>query len=103
MTRQAIQKKRAAHLILGLKVANRFVYPKWQFDRYGQVLPGLAAILKHLFSSEQNSLEVVARLNEPITHKTACALEKVLRVPAHFWLNMETSYRERLLREGQFL
>ena len=26
------------------------------------------------------------------------ALEKVLRVPVHFWLNMEASYREHLAR-----
>lgn len=33
---------------------------------------------------------------EPITYKTALALEKVLHVPAHFWLNLESNYREHL-------
>lgn len=64
ITRQAVQKKRSTQVILGLRVANRFVYPKWQFDRYGQVISGLAAVLKHLFSTEGNSLEVAARLND---------------------------------------
>lgn len=35
---------------------------------------------------------------EPISRHTASALEKVLRVPAHFWLNMEAAYREHCAR-----
>lgn len=61
---QAVQKKRHTHALLGLKVANRFVYPKWQFDAYGQVIPGLTNVLKHLFSAEDNTLEIAARLND---------------------------------------
>lgn len=37
---------------------------------------------------------------EPITQSTALALEKVLKVPAHFWLNMESRYRQRLASES---
>jgi addiction module HigA family antidote len=35
---------------------------------------------------------------DPVTHTTALALEKVLRVPAGFWLKMESNYREHLAR-----
>jgi|GEM_PF-2203366 len=64
ITRQALQKKRSVHAILGLKVANRYVYPKWQFDVSGQVIEGLAPVLRNLFSSEKNTFEVLARLND---------------------------------------
>lgn len=35
---------------------------------------------------------------EPISQHTASALETVLRVPAHFWLNMEAAYQEHCAR-----
>lgn len=35
---------------------------------------------------------------EPISQHTASALEKVLRVPAHFWLNMEAAYQKHCAR-----
>lgn len=38
---------------------------------------------------------------EPVTNHTALALEKVLRVPAYVWLNLETAYREHLARENE--
>jgi plasmid maintenance system antidote protein VapI len=37
---------------------------------------------------------------EPMTLKVAEALEKVLRVPAHFWLNLEAGYREHVAHVG---
>ena len=64
ISRQALQKKRRVHTIIGLKVANRYLYPKWQFDESGQVIEGLAPILRNLFSAEKNTLEVIARLND---------------------------------------
>jgi HTH-type transcriptional regulator/antitoxin HigA len=36
---------------------------------------------------------------DPVTHSTALALEKVLQVPAGFWLNLESNYREHLARQ----
>lgn len=36
---------------------------------------------------------------DPVTHITALALEKVLQVPASFWLKMESNYREHLARQ----
>lgn len=39
---------------------------------------------------------------EPVTNHTALALEKVLRVPAYVWLNLETAYREHLARENEY-
>lgn len=38
---------------------------------------------------------------EPITVNTALKLEKVLNIDAQFWLNRETSYREKLARIEQ--
>ena len=38
---------------------------------------------------------------EPITVNTALQLEKVLGIEAQFWLNRESSYREKLLRIEQ--
>src|SRR5260221_10563743 len=38
---------------------------------------------------------------EPITIATALKLEKVLGIDAQFWINSETSYRERLSRIEQ--
>lgn len=46
----------------------------------------------------QKTINRIVKGDEPITHKTALALEKVLRVPAHFWLNLESRYREHLAR-----
>lgn len=37
---------------------------------------------------------------DPVTHTTALALEKVLQVPARFWLKLESNYREQLAREA---
>ena len=38
---------------------------------------------------------------EPITVKTALQLEKVLGMPAKYWLNRESNYREKLTRLEQ--
>ena len=46
---------------------------------------------------DKKTINLIIKGKEPITHKTALALEKV-RVPAHFWLNMEADYREYLAR-----
>lgn len=46
----------------------------------------------------KKTINLIIKGAEPITHKTALAFEKVLRVPAHFWLNMEANYREHLAR-----
>jgi len=45
---------------------------------------------------DEQTINLIIQGTAPITHQTALALEEVLRVPAHFWLNMETNYRERL-------
>jgi HTH-type transcriptional regulator / antitoxin HigA len=37
---------------------------------------------------------------DPVTHATALALEKVLQVPAGFWLKLESNYREHVAREA---
>jgi len=37
---------------------------------------------------------------DPVTHTTALALEKVLQVPARFWLKLESNYREHLARDA---
>ena len=42
---------------------------------------------------DEQTINLIIRGTAPITHQTALALEEVLRVPAHFWLNMETDYR----------
>ena len=42
---------------------------------------------------DEQTINLIIRGTAPITHQTALALEQVLRVPAHFWLNMETNDR----------
>lgn len=50
---------------------------------------------------DKKTINLIIKGTEPITHKTALALEKVLRVPAHFWLNLEANYREHLARQEE--
>lgn len=38
---------------------------------------------------------------DPLTHTTALALEKVLQVPAGFWLKLESNYREHVARQAE--
>ena len=38
----------------------------------------------------KKTINLIIKGNEPITQETALALEKVLRVPAHFWLNLDS-------------
>lgn len=47
---------------------------------------------------DKKTINLIIKGTEPVTHKTAMALEKVLRVPARFWLNQEAQYREHLAR-----
>lgn len=42
---------------------------------------------------DENAIGWIIKGVEPITSETAHTLEKVLRVPAHFWLNLEASHR----------
>lgn len=49
----------------------------------------------------QKTINQIIKAEEPLTHRTALALEKVLRVPAHFWLKMESQYREHLARKEE--
>lgn len=78
ISRQAVQKKRQSYTILGLKVANRYVYPKWQFDTYGQIIPGICDVLRHLFSAENNPREIVARLNDRRPFLEGCSIKQCL-------------------------
>lgn len=47
---------------------------------------------------DKKTINQIIKGAEPLTHKTALALEKVLSVPARFWLNLEANYREHLAR-----
>ncbi len=47
---------------------------------------------------DKKTINQIIKGIEPVTHKTALALEKVLSVPARFWLNLEANYREHLAR-----
>jgi HTH-type transcriptional regulator/antitoxin HigA len=38
---------------------------------------------------------------DPVTHSTALALEKVLKVPAAFWLKLESNFREHIARQAE--
>ncbi len=51
----------------------------------------------------KKTINLIIKGNEPITQETALALEKVLRVPAHFWLNLDSRYWEHLAREQDSL
>lgn len=44
------------------------------------------------------TLNLIIKGSEPVTHATALALEKVLHVPAGFWLKLESNHREHLIR-----
>ncbi|MEO5716633.1 MAG: HigA family addiction module antitoxin [Luteolibacter sp.] len=46
----------------------------------------------------KKTINRIIKGKEPITQKTALAFEKVLKVPAHFWLNMDNRYRQHLAR-----
>jgi HTH-type transcriptional regulator / antitoxin HigA len=48
----------------------------------------------------KKTINQIIKGKEPITQKTALALEKALKVPARFWLNMDNRYREQLAREA---
>lgn len=47
---------------------------------------------------DKKSITQIIKGIEPISQHTASALETVLRVPAHFWLNTEAAYREHCAR-----
>ena len=49
----------------------------------------------------KKTINRIIKGKEPITQKTALAFEKVLKVPAHFWLNMDNRYRQHLAREAE--
>ena len=51
----------------------------------------------------KKTINRIIKGKEPITQKTALALEKVLKVPAHFWLNMDNRYRQHLARQAEAL
>jgi len=46
----------------------------------------------------KKTINLIIAGKEPITQETALAFEKVFKVPARFWLNLETTYRENLAR-----
>ena len=49
--------------LLGLKRANRFMYPAWQFDvRSGQPIEGLQEVLEILLGVSDDPLEVLTLL-----------------------------------------
>lgn len=49
----------------------------------------------------KKTINRIIKGKEPITQKTALAFEKVLKVPAHFWLNMDNRYRQHLARQAE--
>jgi len=49
----------------------------------------------------KKTINRIIKGKEPITQRTALALEKVLKVPAHFWLNLDNRYRQQLAREAE--
>ena len=49
----------------------------------------------------KKTINQIIKGKEPITQNTSLALEKVLKVPAHFWMNLECRYREHLAKAEQ--
>lgn len=49
----------------------------------------------------KKTINRIIKGKEPITQKTALAFEKVLKVPAHFWLNMDNRYRQHMARQAE--
>lgn len=49
----------------------------------------------------KKTINRIIKGKEPITQKTALAFEKVLKVPAHFWLNLDNRYRQHLARQAE--
>ena len=49
----------------------------------------------------KKTINQIIKGKESITQKTALALEKALKVPAHFWLNMDNLYRQYLAKAEQ--
>jgi addiction module HigA family antidote len=49
----------------------------------------------------EKTISQIINGKEPVSHKTALLLEKVLGTPAHFWNNLESKYRERLAKREE--
>lgn len=49
---------------------------------------------------DAQTIRLILKGAEPMTLTVAEALERVLRVPAHFWLNLEAGYREYSARRS---
>jgi HTH-type transcriptional regulator / antitoxin HigA len=47
---------------------------------------------------DKKTINQIIKGVEPLSHNTALALEKVLRIPARFWVNLEANYRAYLTR-----
>jgi addiction module HigA family antidote len=47
------------------------------------------------------TINLIISGKEPVSQETALSLEKVFKVPARFWLNLESRYRESLAREQE--
>jgi len=73
-------------------------------DTLDETLEGLGMKQTELAKRTGLSTKTISRIitgNEVISQDTALALEKVLKVPAHFWINLEARYREALAREQE--
>ena len=49
----------------------------------------------------KKTINEIIKGKSPITQKIALALEKALKAPAHFWLNMDNRYRQHLAKLEQ--
>lgn len=74
ITKQAIEKRRRRHQLLGLQQEGRWAYPAWQFTATGQTIPGLTAVLTVLSPGTTDSwawaLWMSARLPEQLEGKS---------------------------------
>lgn len=67
VTRQSIKKRRDARTILACRTSEgRFIYPVWQFQDDGQLLPGLPEVLKVLATGIDDAWTWALWLQTPV-------------------------------------
>lgn len=62
--RSTVQNRRKAKDLLGIKIGNGYVYPRWQFGDDGQPFPVLGEVLRALACVTDSPTEMIALLND---------------------------------------
>src|SRR5437016_14442760 len=103
MTRTASERRGSTHMVATAK--KRYRHEPDYAVAPGEVLQeSIAALgmtqadLAKRSGLSKKTINQIIKGHEPLSHDTALRLERVTRVPARFWNNLEATYRERLAR-----